>query len=142
EPGSTPIVAEVSRGGVALTPRSTFRSDRPALNLLPGTDGEWIVWMPESYYDTSIAGDSRLLGWHVNKIQVGNQNLLIPQASEFHPMADFAKQLHRPRVIDDVLQKADPALVLAGVREGPPTPRKPPDVRLLTLQQPPRPLNT
>jgi WD40 repeat protein len=142
EPGSAAIVAEVGRGGVALPRQSTLRSDRPALNLLPGTDGEWIVWMPESYYDTSIAGDSRLLGWHVNKIQVGNQNLLIPQASEFHPMADFAKRWYNPQVIRQVIEMADPPRVLAGIRGGIPVPRKPPEVRLLTLEQPPRPLGT
>ncbi len=66
---SSSIVFEVTRpGGPNLPPLSTFRLDRSALNLLPGSDREWIVWMPESYYDTSIAGDSRLLGWHVNKV--------------------------------------------------------------------------
>ena len=66
EPGSSAIVVEASRGPAALNPLSTFRRDRSALNLLPGSDGEWIMWMPESFYDTSIAGDRRLLGWHLN----------------------------------------------------------------------------
>ncbi len=48
-------------------------------------------------------------------------------------MADYAKRLHRPQVIDDVIRTADPALVLAGVIEGIPAPRKPPQIRLSML---------
>jgi WD40 repeat protein len=144
EPGSVAIEVQVGRpGGPAPNnPLSTFRRDRPALSLLPGSDREWIVWMPESYYDTSIAGDSRLLGWHVNQIIVDNPDVPIPRASDFHPMADYAERLHRPRVIDDVIRTADPAGVLAGVDVGIPSVRKPPRIRLAMIGPPRRALGT
>jgi hypothetical protein len=106
------------------------------LSLLPGSDREWIVWMHENYYDTSIAGDGRLLGWHVNKIDlmpVGNQDVPIPRASEFHPMIDYAERLYRPQVINDVIRTADPAGVLARLDQGIPVVRKPPQVRLARM---------
>jgi WD40 repeat protein len=144
EPGSFAIEVQVDRpGGPAPNnPLSTFRRDRPALSLLPGLDSEWIVWMPESYYDTSIAGDSRLLGWHVNKIVVDGLGAFIPRASEFHPMADYAERLHRPGVIEDVIRTADPAGVLAAVGVGVPAVRQPLRIRLARPGPAAQPLGT
>jgi WD40 repeat protein len=85
---------------------ATTRKDRPALSFMPGSDKEWIVWMPEGYYDTSIAGDRRLLGWHINKV-VATPVRFVPLASEFYPMSRFAGQLHKPAVINRLLQTGD-----------------------------------
>jgi WD40 repeat protein len=138
EPGSVALAVEVERpaGPAPNNPLSTFRRDRAALGLLPGTDREWVVWMPENYYDTSIAGDSRLLGWHVNKIVQDNLNVFIPRVSQFQPLADYAEKLYRPQVINRVLQTADPAGVLAVRDVGVPEVRKPPVVRLAQVVGP------
>ncbi len=143
EPGSAAIAVNIVRPGgqAANNTLSTFRRDRPALNLLPGSDREWVVWMPESYYDTSIAGDSRLLGWQVNKIVVDDLGVPIARASEFHPMADYEKQLRNRPVIDEVIRTADPAVVLARPRVVVPVVRKPPEIRLARMVGPvPQPL--
>ena len=44
----------------------TSKRNGPLMTLLLGADGEWVVWTPQGYYDTSIEGDSRFLGWHLN----------------------------------------------------------------------------
>jgi WD40 repeat protein len=105
---------------------STNRFDQPSLSLLPGSDKEWIVWMPEGIYDTSIAGDRRLLGWHVNKVDAANPNDFIPLSSEFYPMSRFEGQLHKPAVINRVLQTGD---VIAGL--GPVVVEPPPTIRIV-----------
>src|SRR5262249_1329493 len=104
---------------------STTRRDRPALNYFPGHDGEWIVWMPEGFYDTSIAGDRRLLGWHVNKVlppapaapgAVPPPNRIELLPSVFHPIADYEKQLYKPEVINQLLQTGDLVRTLLGLQ--------------------------
>jgi WD40 repeat protein len=103
---------EVARGaaGAALEFQTT-RRDQPALRLLAATNGEWILWMPEGYYDTSIAGDRRLLGWHLNKVVPGNGRIdILP--SEFYPMSRYERVLLRRRVIDELLATGDPIAAL------------------------------
>ena len=107
----------------------TTRKDRPALSFMPGSDKEWIVWMPEGYYDTSIAGDRRLLGWHINKV-VANPARLVPLASEFYPMSRFEGQLHRPAVINRLLQTGDVVAALAA-GQGPIVVETPPTIRIV-----------
>jgi WD40 repeat protein len=94
----TPIAIAVRRGGQPAQFQTT-RRDSPVLSLFPSSDREWVMWMPEGYYDTSFAGDRRLLGWHVNK------GMAVPP--EFHPMSRYEAQLRRPRIIDALLQTAD-----------------------------------
>jgi WD40 repeat protein len=94
----TPIVIAVQRAGRAEQFQTT-RRDSPVLSLFPSNDREWVMWMPEGYYDTSIAGDRRLLGWHVNKE--------LPAPTEFYPMSRFEAQLRQPRIIDTLLRTAN-----------------------------------
>ena len=77
--------------------------------------------MPEGYYDTSIAGDRRLLGWHVNKGMVA--------PPEFYPMSRYEAQLRQPRVIDTLLRTAD-AVGAIGAR-APPVVAPPPTIRVV-----------
>jgi WD40 repeat protein len=133
EPGTTMIRADVSRGGAAPVPLQTARRDQSALNLLPGSHGEWIVWMPENFYDTSIAGDVRLLGWHLNKLVARNEGGFEPLLSDFVPMSRYEKLLHRRDVIDRLIQTGDPvaALQLAQVI---PRPQPPPIIQIFDAQ--------
>jgi hypothetical protein len=109
---------------------TTSRRDQPALSLLPGSDQEWIVWMPEGYYDTSIAGDRRLLGWHVNKIVDRRPVAIDARPSEFYPMSRYEGQLRRPQAIDTLLRTADPLAALR-VAQGPRVVVPPPRVRFV-----------
>src|SRR5262249_26065700 len=47
-------------------PLPTTKRNNAALTLFLGADREWVAWTPQGYYETSIEGDSRFLGWHVN----------------------------------------------------------------------------
>ncbi len=119
EPG-TSILISVRRAGRPEQFQTT-RRDSPVLSLFPGSDREWVTWMPEGYYDTSIAGDRRLLGWHVNK------GLAVP--TEFYPMSRYEAQLRQPRVIDTLLRTAD-AVVAIGAA-APPVVVGPPTIRIV-----------
>ncbi|WP_152051614.1 WD40 repeat domain-containing protein [Tautonia marina] len=99
-------------------PVGTTKRDSPLLSYYPGIDREWVLWMPEGYYDTSIAGDHRLIGWHVNP-PIG----ALMEPTRFHPLSRYEEQLLRPEAIDTLLRTADrdAALVLAqgGADEAP-----------------------
>ena len=99
----------------------TTRRNSPVLSLFLGSDREWVAWMPEGYYDTSIAGDRRLLGWHVNK------GLAAPP--EFYPMSRYETQLRQPRLIDTLLRTAD--AVGAVSEQAPPVVAAPPTIRMI-----------
>ena len=116
----TPIFIAVRRGGQPEQFQTT-RRDSPVLSLFPGSDREWVAWMPEGYYDTSIAGDRRLLGWHVNK------GLAAP--TEFYPMSRYEAQLRQPRVIDTLLRTADAVGTIGAV--APPVVVAPPTIRIV-----------
>ena len=123
------LVLDLTRNGAAIAIRpQTSRRDQPALRLLAATNKEWIVWMPEGYYDTSIAGDRRLLGWHLNKVEPRNGRFAV-LPSEFFPMSRYERLLHRADVIDRLLANADPA---AAVRLAQSNPRiqPPPEIRV------------
>ncbi|MEW4568317.1 hypothetical protein AB1L88_10655 [Tautonia sp. JC769] len=94
-------------------PVGTTKRDSPRLSFYPGIDREWVLWMPEGYYDTSIAGDHRLVGWHVNP-PVGA--LMGP--TRFHPLSRYEEQLLRPEAIDTLLRTADRDEALAVARGG------------------------
>jgi WD40 repeat protein len=122
---------QVRRQGVATAiPMSTSRSEVPSLSLFPGGDREWIVWMPEGYYETSIAGDRRLLGWHLNQLDTSDPNRWLSLSSEFFPMSRYEKQLRRPDVIDAVLKTGDAVAALA-LAKGAPVVQKPPAIRVI-----------
>lgn len=126
----------VRRPGVATAiPMATSRADVPSLSLFPGGDREWVVWMPEGYYETSIAGDRRLLGWHLNHLDTRDPNRWLSLSSEFFPMSRYEQQLRKPEVIDAVLRTGDAVAALALVR-GAPVVQKPPAIRVLE----PRPI--
>jgi hypothetical protein len=126
----------VHRPGVATAiPMATSRADVPALSLFPGGDREWVVWMPEGFYETSIAGDRRLLGWHLNHLDTSDPNRWLSRPSEFFPMSRYEKQLRKPDVIDAVTRPGDAVAALA-LAQGPPVVRKPPAIRVVE----PRPI--
>jgi hypothetical protein len=81
------------------------KRDNPALTLLLGVTKEWIVWTPQGYYDTSIAGDSRFLGWHTNPPHDS------VRPSDFVPIITYARTMNRPEILDQLWRLGDPNLV-------------------------------
>ncbi len=123
EPGRLDAFAEEARPGAEIqllltVPRPDVppirvafsRRDQPLLKLLAATNKEWIAWMPEGYYDTSIAGDRRLVGWHVNRVERFPNGDLGILPSDFHPMSRFERLLHRRDAIDRLLATGDPGI--------------------------------
>ena len=104
EPGVTILVDVVRNGRPERF--QTSRRDSPALSLFMGSKQEWIVWMPEGYYHSSIAGDRELLGWHVNK----QPNVATTTA--FYPMSRYEAQLRKREVVDRLLATGDVAATL------------------------------
>ena len=127
------LVLELVRAGAAVVPTpQTSRRDQPALSLLAATNKEWILWMPEGYYDTSIAGDRRLLGWHVNRVERRNGRIeVLP--SGFYPISRYEAMLFRRDVIDRLLATGDAAVALR-LAQASPQIDPPPEIQVLDPQ--------
>ncbi len=89
-----------------LQPLGTSKVDQPRLTFFPGTNGEWVLWSPQGYYTSSIAGDFEMVGWHLNP-PPGDQ-LTGPTLS--CPLAFYEEQLRKPEIIDEILD--DPTAVI------------------------------
>jgi len=122
EPG-VPVYFDIVRNG-RPDQFQTSRRDSPALSLFLGNNQEWIVWMPEGYYHSSIAGDRELLGWHVNK----EPNVATTTA--FYPMSRYEAQLRKREVIDRLLTTGDVVAALT-LGQGPPRIVPPPSIRIV-----------
>jgi WD40 repeat protein len=72
------------------------KRDNPALTLMLGADKEWIVWTPRGFYDTSIRGDSRYLGWHINA------DYRSARPTDFFPIGTYAGTMYRKDVLDRI----------------------------------------
>jgi WD40 repeat protein len=72
------------------------KRDNPALTLMLGADKEWIVWTPQGFYDTSIEGDSKYLGWHINA------DYRQPRPTDFFPIGTYAGSMFRKDVLDRI----------------------------------------
>ena len=99
----------------------TTLRDGPVLTLFPGVDREWVFWMPEGYYDTSIAGDRRHLGWHVNP----PSEEVWSRPTAYFPAERYEAQLRRQDLLGELVVTADPVRVL---RPAPPPVVVPPPV--------------
>ena len=91
----------------------TTKRDNPALTLLLGTNKQWVVWTPEGYYDTSIAGDSRFLGWHTNPPHDS------VRPTDFVPIVTYSRTMNRPDVLDQLWRLGDPNLVVLPAEKAP-----------------------
>jgi WD40 repeat protein len=110
---------EVLRGAEVVQVGTT-RRDSPRISLFVGVDREWVVWTPEGYYETSVAGDRRYLGWHRN-------GATIDRPTDRFPAETFEKELRRPAVLSALIdtdnqaqafqlaqnQNPDPAAIVA-----------------------------
>jgi WD40 repeat protein len=94
------------RRGAGLVNLGTTKRDNPALSLFPGLDREWVLWMPQGYYETSIAGDRKYLGWHRNRVDIN-------QPTDFFTIDKFEQELRRPDVLGLLWSTADLGRALA-----------------------------
>ena len=101
-PPNSKIEFLVTRNGKQV-PLGTSKRDAPALTLFPALDREWVLWVPQGYYETSAIGDRRYLGWHRNRANEG-------EPTDYFAFDHFEKELRRP---DALLQ-----FWLSGDREG------------------------
>lgn len=74
------------------------------LSLFTSTDGRWVLWSPQGYYDASVGAES-LVGWLVPRAD--------GQAVDYYSIARFRDRYHRPDVLDRVLELLDPVQALA-----------------------------
>lgn len=126
EPG-TPVQLEVSRriklpmGWTVndVVRLGSTRRETPALTLFLGEDREWVLWMPQGFYDTSIAGDRSLLGWHQNVASVFGPwpapTIDRPPPTDFFAIDRFEAELRRPALINQVLALGDVPAALGAV---------------------------
>jgi WD40 repeat protein len=120
-PGAGPIELD-------LPPMPSTKRNNAALALMLGADKEWVIWTPQGYYDTSIEGDSRYLGWHLNA------EFRSTQPTDFVPIGTYAGTMLRPRVLDRLWQTADPGQALA--QAGPAAGAAPPERRVYEARPP------
>ncbi|MDX2035147.1 MAG: WD40 repeat domain-containing protein [Isosphaeraceae bacterium] len=82
---------------------SLFLADRPA--------GEWVLWTPAGFYDSSIGGDGKYLGWHLNQ----STRLDLPRPTLFYPIARFQDRLRQPELIGTLLASGDERVMMREV---------------------------
>jgi WD40 repeat protein len=98
----------------AITPfLPSSKRNNPALTLMLGSDKEWVLWTPQGYYDTSIEGDFRLLGWHINSPFDSTQ------PTDYVPLGTYARTMNRPEVLERLWTTGsiDQALAAVAARE-------------------------
>lgn len=88
------------RRGAEMIPLVTTRRDSPRLTLFVGEDREWVVWTPEGYYETSVAGDRKYLGWHRN-------GPTLERPTDRFPAETFEKEFRKPAVLTALIDTDD-----------------------------------
>lgn len=122
-PPGTSIELGVRRGDQALQ-FVTTRRDSPALSLFVGEGRDWVLWMPQGYYDTLLAGDRRFLTWHRNgPLVVGPGAAIRFEPTDVYEAEKFEAEFRQPRVLEALFANADLGRALALV---PPARRDPP----------------
>ena len=95
----------VSRNGKRVLLNRT-KSDAPALNLFVGDDSSWVLWTPQGFYDSSIAGDQKYLVWHRNRATPDLPTLALPAI-------EYEAHFRKPELVERLIATADPRAVLA-----------------------------
>jgi WD40 repeat protein len=126
-------VPELGALELVLPPVQSNKRNNPLFTLMPGLDKEWVIWTPQGFYDTSIEGDARFLGWHINA------DFRAARPTDFVPISTYAKTMFQPKVLDRLWRTRDLDQALAEV--APPAGTPPPE-RLAYEQRPPRILFT
>ena len=113
---------------VPLPRIGTTKRNNPVLTLMVGEDKEWVLWTPQGYYSTSIVGDWRYLGWHINA------DYRASRSADFVPMGTYAATMQKPAVLEQLWRTGD--LDTAIRVAGPPAGTPPPDQQARDNQPP------
>lgn len=106
EPGLALVFAADGPAGPSYF--HTSRQDAPSLSLFHAVEGtQWVLWMPRGIYDTSIIGDAKFLGWHLNKATIYR-----PTPTDFVEMQVHEKAYRRGEVIEQLLATGSTTLAL------------------------------
>ena len=101
-----PQIQMFIKRGAEQFPVGTTRRDAPRLSLFVGEDREWVLWMPEGFYETSVAGDRKYLGWHRNGAD-------LTVSTDHFPAEKFEKEFRKPAILSALLANDDPGPLLA-----------------------------
>ena len=101
---------------VPLPRIGTTKRNNPVLTLMVGEDMEWVLWTPQGYYNTSIVGDWRYLGWHINA------DYRASRSADFVPMGTYAATMQKPAILEQLWRTGDldTAIRVAGPPAGTP----------------------
>ena len=101
---------------VPLPRIGTTKRNNPVLTLMMGEDKEWVLWTPQGYYNTSIVGDWRYLGWHINADDA------VSRSADFVPMGTYAATMQKPAILEQLWRTGDldTAIRVAGPPAGTP----------------------
>lgn len=101
---------------VPLPQIGTTKRNNPVLTLMMGEDKEWVLWTPQGYYNTSIIGDWRYLGWHINA------DYRASRSADFVPMGTYAATMQKPAILEQLWRTGDldTAIRVAGPPAGTP----------------------
>ena len=99
---------------VPLPMTGTTKRNNPVLTLMVGEDKEWVLWTPQGYYSTSIVGDWRYLGWHINA------DYRASRSADFVPIGTFAATMQKPAILEQLWRTGDldTAIRIAGPPAG------------------------
>ncbi|MDH3743302.1 MAG: caspase family protein, partial [Hyphomicrobiales bacterium] len=67
------------------------------VSLFHASDGQWVMWTPQGYFNASPDGDE-FIGWHVNKGP--------DKAAVFVTAARLKKHFYRPYIVDEAIRLA------------------------------------
>ena len=100
------------------------------VSLFHASDGQWVMWTPQGYFDASPDGDD-LIGWHVNRGA--------DKAASFFTAAQLKRHFYRPDIIANAIRlaSADGAVSRADKTEfsfDALTSRSPPAFKVLAIE--------
>ena len=105
----TAVELQVKRGDRRLI-LGTTKTEAPALSLFASDDGDWILWTPHGFYDSSITGDRKHLVWHRNRIAIDQASLAVPAV-------EYEAHFRKPELVERLFASADPRATLAAYEE-------------------------
>ena len=108
-------------------PVPSLKRNNPAMSLMLDIEREWVLWTPQGYYETSIEGDTRLLGWHINAPY--NE----PKSNDYLPIATFQDMLRRPKLLEELWKTGDIDRAIAAT-----LPKSAPPLAVVYDERPPR----
>ncbi|MGH7129252.1 MAG: caspase family protein, partial [Planctomycetaceae bacterium] len=106
------IYLETTRGGRKQPPIQMVPAWEPLLTLFVDERGEWALWTPQGFYDSSVAEGDELFGWQINRGAGVTPRLL--------KAAGLQRQFDRPDLIRNLLSAGNVPDAFRAAGEAPP----------------------